>query len=155
MSTRSFVGYGPLEKFKGFYIHSDGYPNAKIPQLVAWLWKNGYQQFVKAVDNIRGAGGTSFDSSLDPNSLVEPAYNDGPDEHVLGREEAMDQEYTYVVMKDKIDVYNWGKKLGAVKWRSSEKAAIKFVFNTNTPKWALEDGLYYIIGYGVYKESGL
>lgn len=155
MSTRSYIGVGPLEKFKGFYVHSDGYPDAKIPLLVAWLWKNGYQQFVRAVDNTRGAGGSSLDGSLDPNSLVEPAYDDGPDEHVLGREEAMDQEYTYVVMKDRIDVFNWGDYLGSVRWKNGERAAIKFVFN-NTLKWTvIEDGLYYIIGYGVYKESGL
>lgn len=156
MSTRSYIGVGPLEKFKGFYIHSDGYPDAKIPSLVAWLWKNGFQQFVKAVDNTRGAGGSSFNSSLDPNSLVKPAYDDGPDEHVLGRKEAMDQEYTYVVMKDKIDVFNWGKHLGTVEWKKNgERAAIKFVFDPNTPKWALSDGMYRIIGQGVYEESGL
>lgn len=155
MSTRSNIGVGPLEKFKGFYIHSDGYPDTKIPQLVAWLWKNGFSQFVKTVNNTRGSGGSGFDGSLDPDSLVDSPYDDGPSGHITG-EAATDQEYAYIVMPNKIDVYSFGKKLGTVEWKKNgERAAIKFALDPSTPKWALEDGKYYIIGQGVYEESGL
>lgn len=151
MSTRSNIGVGPLEKFKGFYIHSDGYPDTKIPELVAWLWKNSFSQFVKTVNKTKGSGGPGFDGSLDPNSLVDSPFDDGPNEHITGRA-AIDQEYAYVVMSDKIDVYNWGKKLGTVEWKNGGRAAIKFVFSPKIPKWIIDDGIYYIIGHGVYKE---
>lgn len=155
MSTRSFVGVGPLEKFKGFYIHSDGNPSSKVPQLVAWLWKNGFQQFVQAVED-SGSGGASFDGSLDPDNLLDGAYYDGPDDHVQGKEEALDQEFTYAVTSNKIEVYHYGEKLGTINWKNgAQRSAIKYVFKPNLSEWELEDGKYYIIGRAAYEDSGL
>src|SRR6056297_2562752 len=117
MSTRSYVGAGPLSKFKGFYIHSNGYPDERIPQLSAWLLKNGFSQFVKTLNKTRGAGGSSFNNSLDPDSLLDNPYNDGSSELMQGEEEALDQDFTYIVSANKIDFYNFGKKLGTINWK--------------------------------------
>lgn len=154
MSTRCYIGTGPLSRFKGFYIHSDGYPDSKIPSLVAWLYKNGYSNFVKTNNKMRGAGGSSFDTSLDPNSLVAGEYSDGPDEHV-GPYEALDQEYTYVVFKNKIDVYNMGDKMGTVKLDVPERKVFKYIFSDKLPKWIFQDGIEFIIGRIMYEESGI
>jgi len=154
MSTRCYIGTGPLNKFKGFYIHHDGYPETKVPSLVAWLYKNSYSDFVKVVKKTRGAGGSSFDNSLDPNSLVDDPYNDGPDEHV-GPDEALDQEYTYVVFKNKIDVYNMGDKLGTVKLDVPERKVVAHVFGNKLPKWIFQDGIEFVIGRVMYEESGI
>jgi hypothetical protein len=154
MSTRSFVGIGPLEKFKGIYIHSDGYPGSRIPQLVAWLWKNGFDQFVEAIEN-SVSGGSSFDRSLDPDNLLDGAYDDTSLSHVQGKELALDQEYTYVVTSDKIEVYHYGQKMGVVNWKTDPtREVIKYIFDSGIQSWELDDGVYYIIGRAVYSESG-
>lgn len=153
MSTRCHIGTGPLEDFKGFYIHSDGYPDTKIPQLVAWLTKNGYSQFKEVINKSDGAGGSGFDGSLDPNSLVNSPYEEGR-ALIRGRQAALDQEYTYVVNNNDIDVYNWGKKLGSVDWQKFPKREIlKYIFDSDTPDWALDDGTYHVIGRITYKNS--
>lgn len=155
MSTRSYIGTGPLNKFRGFYIHSDGYPDAKVPTIVEWLRTYGFSQWVKVVKKTRGAGGSSFNAHLDQNSLVDSPYSDGPSEHI-GPEDALDQEYTYVVTRDKIDVYNYGDKIGSVNWNMNpNRKIIEYLFKNQIPERILNDNLSYISSWIIYQESDL
>lgn len=152
MSTRANIGVGPLSKFKGFYVH-DGTPDLTLPILSAWVIKNGFSNFVKVVDKTRGAGGSYLDDSLDPNSIVENPYDDGPEEHIRGRDEALGQEYTYIVNPDKIDIYNMGDKTGSIDLKSiPERKVIRYIFDSKTPKRFFKDEPLLFIGRVLYKE---
>lgn len=153
MSTRAHLGYGPLDRFKGLYLNSGGGPQTIIPLLVAWLLKNGFDQFVSTIDKTRGGGGSYFDDSLNPNSLVDLPYNHG--EHI-SRRKALDQEYVYVVFPDKINVYNYEDKLGTVDLTSIPKRkVIKYMFVESVPKRYFKDDVYTFIGRVVFEESDL
>lgn len=108
MSTRCHVVKKENNKYRGIYIHFDGYINHGVGET---LYKSYNTE--QAVDLILSKG--DFSSLVDTLSDSEPYSDRGEDCPAVETEnlvDFLDDDYCYVWIDDKYKVYHWDKELG-------------------------------------------
>jgi len=122
MSTRSIIG---IDSEKGFYKHFDGSPRNTISSLLTYIGIFGYDLFIEEWNRINKSGGCSnffyvhdfkdLKTMIKTKKLTDTNYNEKESFHEINSE-----EFGYIVLENKIIVYDHDKKPYIIKYNKKE-----------------------------------
>lgn len=150
MSTRSIVAFTTESGILGRYVHSDGYPSARIPDLLALLRRDGVDVVTATMlaaqwSHLDPAGKFASDNHLGARGEYVPGYGlaysaEDSDGKIPAPERWEDSygpsswlEYGYIVRASgKIEAYGFGDKA----YRMTALRVLKELHAEDRPLWA-------------------